>query len=158
MKTKLFTFILIITNILIGFSQEENQVLENYIQKNYTTKEVSRLPISNEELQKKIKFYVDDKNNIYLNGEQIYNLVVTQFDYDNLKNSTLKFHTFSFKAGKRVYKKNRFSEPIFSNDGKHALFYETIICKGLCGGGSLILMEKINNSWIQKAVLFAWIG
>lgn len=94
MKTKLFTFILIITNILIGFSQEENQVLENYIQKNYTTKEVSRLPISNEELQKKIKFYVDDKNNIYLNGEQIYNLVVTQFDYDNLKNSTLKFHTF----------------------------------------------------------------
>jgi hypothetical protein len=132
--------------------------LESYIQKNYSTKDISRLIISNEELKRQIKIYVEDEGS-YNTGEEIYALVINQFEWKNLKNSTLKFHEFQFKTGKREFKKQRFTEPIFSNDGKFAIFYQTEKCKGgLCGAGSLILMEKVGGIWKEKSVLLAWIG
>jgi len=157
MKNSLLIFFLIICNSC--FSQKGNLVLESYIQKNYSTKDISRLTISNEELKRQIKNYVEDESNSFYCGEGVYTLVINQFDWKDLRNSTLKFHEFSFKAGKRKFRKQRFTEPIFSKDGNFAIFYETEICKGgLCGGGSLILMEKVGEVWKEKSVLLAWIG
>ncbi|WP_298391575.1 hypothetical protein [Flavobacterium sp.] len=157
MKKCLFIFFIIFWNS--NFSQNANLVLENYIQKNYSTKDISRLPISNEILTNYIKIYIEDEINSMYEGEEAYNIVVNKFDWKELKNSTRKLHEFTFKAGKREFKKQRFTEPIFSRDGNYAIFYETEKCKeGLCGNGSLILMEKIGELWKQKAVLLAWMG
>jgi hypothetical protein len=157
MKNILPIFFLIVFNSC--FSQEGNLVLESYIQKKYLTKDISKLTISNEELKRWIKIYVEDEYNSFYSGEEVYTLVINQFDWKNLKNSTLKFHEFSFKTGKREFKKQRFSEPIFSKDGKFAIFFKTEKCKGgLCGSKSLILMEKVGETWNEKSVLLAWNG
>jgi hypothetical protein len=157
MKKCLLIFFIIVWNS--SFAQSGNLVLENYIQKKYSTKDISRLSVPNEDLKKYIRIYLDDKTNSMFEGEEIYNLVINQFDWKNLKNSNQKFHEFTFKAGKHEYKKQRFTDPIFSKDGNHAIFYETEKCKeGLCGSGSLILMEKVGETWREKTVLLAWMG
>jgi hypothetical protein len=155
MKNFIFlTFLLFVSPL---FSQDEIQVLEDYILEKYSPKEISRLLLSNEELQHYIEYYLEEENDPILEKE-ILELISTQFDYSNLNEVNSKFHDFSFKTGKRKFKKIRFTKPIFSKDAKYSIFYEGEKCNGLCGGGALILMEKVNGKWKEKKVLFAWIG
>lgn len=139
------------------FSKDEIQVLEDYILENYAPKEVSSLLLSNKDLQNYIEFYLDEENdNMY--EKEILEIITTQFDYVNLSQVNNKFHNFSFKTGKRKFKKIRFTKPIFSTNAKYAIFYSAEECKGLCGGGALILMENFDRKWKMKKVLLAWIG
>lgn len=156
---KKYILIVFVTFLNLCFSQNENLILEDYIQKKISINEVSRLPLSNEILKKYIRIYVKDEYNSMCGGEEAYKIVTNQFDWEKLENSDLKIHNFIIKVGKRKFKKQRFTEPILSKDKNYAIFYVGEKCrKGLCGGGSLILMEKVDNKWKEKAVLFAWIS
>lgn len=152
----LILFILISTTL---FSQEKTKIIEAYVLFNYDTKEVSKLILPNEDLIKALNLYLQDDEWIESQDEKIFNLITLNFNFENLNFDGEKFHNFRFNTGKKKYRKMRFSEPIISKSGNYAIFYEEEKCKkGLCGSGSLILMEKINNNWVKKYILYAWIG
>ena len=44
----------------------------------------------------------------------------------------------------------------FDAAGTRAMAYMAVACGGLCGGGSIHLLEKVNGSWRQAAKLCEW--
>jgi hypothetical protein len=42
------------------------------------------------------------------------------------------------------------------NDDKHAVFYFSFRCGGLCGGGNLILYCKVNSKWQYAGTLYIY--
>ncbi len=157
---KIFFILFLATlNSVCCFSQSKTQVLEDYILINHQLKKVSRLTISNKILKREIQNYIDTRINDSIIQDEIYNLVLNEFDYKNLNDKTTKLHSFSFKVGKEKFERLRYSEPIFSKNEKYAIFFQTWQCKkGLCGTGRLILAENNNGTWNEKVVLFMWIN
>ena len=79
MKKYLLTLFIIFWNSI--YSQNRNIVLENYIQKNYSTKDISRLPISNEDLKYYVGIYIEDEHYLTLEEKELYDLVINQFEF-----------------------------------------------------------------------------
>lgn len=156
-------FINIISIFLILFSmninaQESQEILESYINENYSKSTVSRLSLPEKDLKWILRIYFEDTF-ISPQNQEIFEIVKKNFKLEKIKLPDIESHNFSFKTNKRKYRKPRFTLPFISNDGKFAVFYKEISCKrGLCGGGSLILMEKIEGKWFFKCVLTGWIG
>lgn len=157
MKKNINILFLLLSTILV--SQEKTKILESYIIENNDLKDVSKRKLLKNDLTDALRIYLEDDYRIFDDDEKIFDLVTANFDFHNININDNKYHEFSFKTSNRKFRKSRFSEPILSKNGNYAIFYEEEKClRGLCGGGSLVLMEKINNNWIKKSILFAWIG
>lgn len=155
-KNYLFIFFCFLNFILL--SQEKINILESYI-KEKSVNNISSLVLPIENLENALNIYLEDDTGIFNEDENTFELINRNFDFRNINYSQEKYHQFSFLSSKREWKKQRFSEPIISINGDYAIFYTEEKCrKGLCGGGSLILMEKNFNIWIVKRILYAWIG
>ena len=50
----------------------------------------------------------------------------------------------------------RFSIPLFSKDGDKAVVRIEDLCKGLCGGGSLVFFVKEKEQWVSRVVYFTY--
>ena len=51
-----------------------------------------------------------------------------------------------------------FSQVGFSKDRTQAMFYYSNVCGGLCGGGSYVVMNKHNGSWIIEKEIDMWVS
>src|SRR5690554_2002151 len=155
---KKITTILLLFISTLSLSQEDKRILEAYILDNHSQQEVSSLKISKKDLLWMINNYLHEIPMTNSEKEN-FKLINNEFNLKDLKTSVDRFHNFSFKTGKRKFKKFRYSDPIFSKDKNYAIFCEIEKCKGgLCESGALILMEKINGKWKKKEVLFAFIS
>lgn len=77
-----------------------------------------------------------------------------KIDLNKIKNSS----SFRLLREKPIFKNwsdkefefigfSKYSRIIFNEDGTKALFYFEFVCGGLCGIGSLIYAEKVNEHW-----------
>ena len=53
---------------------------------------------------------------------------------------------------------NRFSLPVFFKNDTYCLFYSSVECGWLCGGGSLTLYKKIGEKWVKVKSYCEWIS
>ena len=52
----------------------------------------------------------------------------------------------------------KFGRPMFYNDGNAAIFEMSYICGGLCGNGSIVIVEKDENVWTVKHNYLTWVS
>ena len=51
-----------------------------------------------------------------------------------------------------------FSRVGFNADGTQALFFASVSCGGLCGGGAYVVMERRDGHWVIEKEIEAWIS
>lgn len=95
---------------------------------------------------------------IYDDELQNYLIIKNEFDLNNIDLLNLKKHKFLLTHKVLKNTKREFSNVFFSKNGNYAIFYEEEKCKGLCGGGNLVLMELISGEWNFKSILYSWVG
>lgn len=143
------------------FGQRQVEVIESYIIDQNIENKISENVIKNERfkhilINEYFKLIVEE--DIYDEELESYLIVKNEFDLNNIHLLNSKKHKFLLDHINNKNTKREFSNVIFSKNGNYAIFYEEEKCKGLCGGGNLILMELINGEWNFKSVVYSWVG
>lgn len=157
---KIFTLLLILLNVQV-FAQRQVEVIESYIIDQKIENKLSKNGIENNRFK---QILMNDYYNrtfekyIYDDELQNYLIIKNEFDLNNIDLLNLKKHKFLLTHKVLKNTKREFSNVFFSKNGNYAIFYEEETCKGLCGGGNLVLMELISGEWNFKSILYSWVG
>ena len=159
--TKVFLIILIsVSNFT--FSQYKTEILKSYIQESENSLDINNKIISNKSFYKILVtdyFNLTFEEDIFEEELENYLIVKNNFDLSNSNIMSLTNTKYPFKTVRRKFNSISLSNILLSNNKKFAIIYEQEDCKGLCGGGNLILLKSINNNeWKIKAILYSWIG
>ena len=143
------------------FAQRQIEVIESYIIDQKIENKLSENIIHNNRFKHILinEYYkLTFEEDIFEIELESYLIVKNEFDLNNIHLLNSKKHKFLLEHIDKKNTKREFSNVFFSKNGNYAIFYEEEKCKGLYGGGNLVLMELINGEWNYKSVLYSWIG
>lgn len=157
---KLFILIFFLFTNCVN-AQNPTEVIESYVLQENVNKNLSFKIISNKNF---LKILIKDYYQLIFEEDIIdedlenYLIVKNEFDLENPILLNSKKYKFLINYHTKQNNRIQFSKVLFSKNNNYAIFYEEEKCKGLCGGGNLILMEFKDNNWRYKSTLYAWIG